>query len=109
MSNNISRMDQDMAAADMAEAGPGVETVRGRSGWIISDGKAGNDVQSRGVFDALGLDYQVKRVDPEGVWKLLSPWGPVTPAERFGTPASQFHPPWPDFAIAVGRLTTPYI
>ncbi|HEX6000543.1 MAG TPA: mitochondrial fission ELM1 family protein [Hyphomicrobiaceae bacterium] len=98
-----------MAAADMAEVGPGVETVRGRSGWIVSDGKAGNDVQSHGVFDALGLDYQVKRVDPAGLWKLLSPWGPVTPAERFGTPASQFHPPWPDFAIAVGRLTTPYI
>jgi mitochondrial fission protein ELM1 len=33
----------------------------------------------------------------------------VTPSERFGSPASQFHPPWPDFAISVGRLTTPYI
>jgi mitochondrial fission protein ELM1 len=83
--------------------------VAGRSGWIISDGKAGNDVQSRGVFDALGLDYAVKRVDPTGIWKVLSPWGPVNPAERFGTPDSIFHPPWPDFAIAIGRLTTPYV
>jgi mitochondrial fission protein ELM1 len=33
----------------------------------------------------------------------------VSPAERFGTAGSQFRPPWPDFAIAVGRLTTPYI
>jgi mitochondrial fission protein ELM1 len=33
----------------------------------------------------------------------------VSPAEHFGTARSQFHPPWPDFAISVGRLTTPYI
>jgi hypothetical protein len=95
-------------ALDMAtEPGPGA--ARGGSGWIVSDGKTGNDVQTRGVFDALGLEYQVKRVDPSGLWKMLSPYGPVSPAEGFGTAASQFHPPWPDFAIAVGRLTTPYI
>jgi mitochondrial fission protein ELM1 len=33
----------------------------------------------------------------------------VNPAERFGSAQSQFHPPWPDFAIATGRLTTPYM
>ena len=66
-------------------------------------------MQTRGVFDALGLDYEVKRVDPRGIWRALSPWGPVSPAERFGAPQSQFHPPWPDFAISIGRLTTPYI
>jgi mitochondrial fission protein ELM1 len=86
-----------------------LERARGRSGWIISDGKAGNDTQTRGVFDALGLAYQMKPVAPAGIWRLLSPWGPVSPAERFGTAPSQFRPPWPDFAIAVGRLTTPYI
>jgi hypothetical protein len=75
----------------------------------ISDGKAGNDAQTRGVFDALGLRYEVKRVDPAGIWKLLAPWGPVSPAERFGAVESRFRPPWPDFAIAAGRLTTPYI
>ena len=86
-----------------------LETVAGRRGWIISDGKTGNDVQTRGVFDALRLEYAVKRVAPAGLWLALSPWGPVSPAERFGTPQSQFHPPWPEFAISVGRLTTPYI
>lgn len=85
------------------------EAATGRSGWIISDGKTGNDVQTRGVFDALGLDYETKSVDPKGIWRVLSPWGPVNPAERFGTADSQFRPPWPDFAIAIGRLTTPYI
>lgn len=83
--------------------------LSGRSGWIISDGRAGNDVQSRGVFDALGLDYVVKPVAPRGIWKALAPWGPVDPAERFGTPGSQFRPPWPEFAVAVGRATIPYV
>src|SRR5256714_5354325 len=86
-----------------------LEPLAGRRGWIISDGKTGNDVQTRGVFDALRLEYAVKRVAPAGIWAALSPWGPVSPAERFGTPQSQFHPPWPEFAICVGRLTTPYI
>lgn len=30
-------------------------------------------------------------------------------SESFGTPRSQFSPPWPAVAIACGRLTTPYI
>src|SRR5262245_25194748 len=107
MSNNISPVPAHPAPATAA-ADPRA-ALAGRSGWIISDGKAGNDTQSRGVFDALGLDYFMKQVDPYGIWKLMSPWGPVSPAERFGTAASQFHAPWPDFAIAVGRLTTPYI
>ncbi len=86
-----------------------LDSVAGRSGWIISDGKSGNEVQTRGVFDALQLNYAIKAVDPKGLWKALSPWGPVSPAERFGTPQSQFRPPWPDFAVSIGRLTTPYI
>jgi uncharacterized protein len=86
-----------------------LETVAGRRGWIISDGKTGNDVQTHGVFDALRLEYEVKHVAPTGIWRALSPWGPVSPAEHFGTSRSQFHPPWPEFAIAIGRLTTPYI
>ena len=64
-----------------------LETPAGRRGWIISDGKAGNDVQTRGVFEALGLDYEIKRVAPARHLEALSPWGPVSPAERFGTPA----------------------
>jgi mitochondrial fission protein ELM1 len=107
MSNNISPAPAHGAPPVPAE--DGLAAVAGHSGWIVSDGKAGNDTQTRGVFDALGLDYRMLRVDPSGIWKLLSPWGPVDPAERFGTAASRFHPPWPDFAIAAGRLTTPYI
>ena len=83
--------------------------LTGRTGWIISDGKAGNDVQSRAVFEALGLDVTIKSVSPQGWHKTLSPWLGVARAERFGAAGSLFQPPWPDFAVSIGRLTTPYI
>lgn len=78
-------------------------------GWIITDGKAGMVVQARGVADALGLDYQMKVVEPSGVWRILAPWGPADPASRLGQPGSEFAPPWPAVAIATGRASIPYI
>lgn len=86
-----------------------MDVTQGRTGWIISDGKAGNDVQSKGVFDALGLDVTVKLVRPRGLHKGLSPWIGVARSERFGEPGTLFAPPFPDFAISIGRLTTPYL
>lgn len=77
--------------------------------WIISDGKAGHELQMLGVADALGADAVVKRITPSGPFRFTSPWGPVAPRERFGKPGSEFCPPWPDIALATGRLTTPYI
>jgi mitochondrial fission protein ELM1 len=101
------KANQGMATA--TEGAEGLSAVAGRCGWVISDGNQGHETQARGVFDAMGLVYEVKRVDPRGLWKALAPWGPVSPAERLGRPGSRLAPPWPDFAIAVGRLTTPYI
>ena len=83
--------------------------LQGRTCWIISDGKAGNDVQTHGIANALGLAIAVKRIKPEGVHKLLSPWIGVPRSVRFGQPGSGFAPPWPDVAMSIGRLTTPYI
>jgi uncharacterized protein len=77
--------------------------------WIITDGKAGMDVQARGVADALGVSYVFKHVTPGGLWAALAPWGPVAPSERFGEPGTLFAPPWPDLAIATGRASIPYL
>ena len=94
----------------MALTGAEVQSaVAGRTGWILSDGRAGNEVQSRGVFDALGIEYRVLAAEPKGFWRLFGSRGPVSPAEGLGRPGSPYNPPWPDFAIATGRLTTPYI
>lgn len=83
--------------------------LAGARGWIITDGKAGMDVQARGIADALGLAYEMKHVSPTGLWRAASPWGPVSPRERFGAADSAFAPPWPVVAIATGRASIPYI
>jgi uncharacterized protein len=83
--------------------------LAGRTAWVITDGKIGMDVQARGVADALGLDYVMKHVTPQGVWKFAAPWGPVGPEVKFGQPGSAFAPPWPQFAIATGRASIPYM
>ena len=77
--------------------------------WIITDGKMGMDVQARGVADALGVAYEMKRVTPLGVFAMTAPWGPVAPSERFGQAGSTFAPPWPKLAIATGRASIPYM
>lgn len=84
-------------------------SLKGAHAWIITDGKAGMDVQAKGVADALGLDYTMKHVAPQGMQKLLSPWAPVSRRENFGGPGSPFAPPWPRIAIATGRASIPYI
>jgi len=83
--------------------------LAGARGWIITDGKAGMDVQARGVADALGLAYEFKHVTPQGMQRLLAPWGPVSRAEKFGQPGTAFAPPWPTIAIATGRASIPYV
>jgi mitochondrial fission protein ELM1 len=85
------------------------QPLSGAKAWIISDGKAGHEALCRGVAEALGLEIEWKRVTPTGVWKMLAPWAPVAPGERFGEPGTAFAPPWPQFAFAAGRTTTPYI
>lgn len=83
--------------------------LQGLSAWIITTGAAGMDAQTRGVADALGLLYEMKPIAPKGLFKLLAPWGPVAPSERFGAPGTTFAPPWPDVAIALGRTSVPYL
>ncbi len=82
-------------------------TLKGRRAWIITDGKAGMDVQVAGVAQALETDFEIKRVQPRGLWRILSPWIGIDPQERFGREGSQFAPPWPDIVLATGRLSIP--
>jgi uncharacterized protein len=83
--------------------------LAGLTGWVITTGMAGMDVQAQGVAEALGLAYEMQRVTPKGLWKFAAPWGPVAPNERFGEPGAQFSPPWPDVAISLGRGSVPYM
>ena len=83
--------------------------LSGKTAWLITDGKAGMDVQVRGVADALGLHCVTKHVAPAGAFKFLAPYAPVAPREKFGLAGTLFAPPWPQVAVATGRLSIPYL
>jgi mitochondrial fission protein ELM1 len=83
--------------------------LAGRRGWVITDDKAGMQVQAKGVAEALGLEWIAKEVTPSGLWRFAAPYGPPDPRDRFGEAGSLFAPPWPDVAIATGRLSIPYL
>jgi mitochondrial fission protein ELM1 len=100
---------QNPTQASERPGGGNTRSLAGATAWIISDGKAGHEALCRGVAEALGLAIEWKRVAPTGLWKTLAPWAPVAPSERFGEPGTLFAPPWPQFAFAAGRTTTPYI
>lgn len=99
------------AVPDPAECEPlkAPGSLDGAQGWLISDGRAGNIAQLRGVAVALGLETREIVVEPTGLFKLLAPYGPVAPAVRFGHPGSDFAPPWPAIALATGRASIPYV
>jgi uncharacterized protein len=79
--------------------------LAGLTAWLITDGKAGMDVQAKGVADALGLAYEVRHVAPTGAYRFFAPYAPVRRQER----ASLLSPPFPAIAIATGRLAIPYL
>lgn len=84
--------------------------LAGKTVWIISDGKAGHELQMLGVAEALGADPIIKRIaEPGRLYKLTAPYGRTPQSVRFGMAGSLFCPPWPALALATGRLTTPYI
>jgi hypothetical protein len=83
--------------------------LAGRTAWLLTNGAAGMDAQTRGVADALGLSYEMKPFEPTGIYRVFAPWAPVPPRDRFGRPGSTFAPPWPDVAIALGRTSVPYL
>ena len=95
-----------MTCPNPDHAGKAIQRARA---WLITDNKAGMIVQCRGVADALHLDYVHKQVNPKGLQRLLSPWLHPAKSEHFGENGSAFAPPWPDIAIATGRLSIPYI
>lgn len=92
-----------------AAVGQGGRPLAGAKGWLLSDGKAGHETQSRGVAEALGLDYEIMRVASHGVFRMMAPYGPVDPREGVGRAGGTLAPPFPVVAIAVGRTTIPYL
>jgi mitochondrial fission protein ELM1 len=76
---------------------------------VLSSGMVGHEVNCAGVAEALGLPYKKILVAPRGVFRALAPYGPLDPKDRPKRTGSVLAPPFPDIAIASGRVTVPYI
>ncbi|KAB0267103.1 mitochondrial fission ELM1 family protein [Microvirga brassicacearum] len=77
--------------------------------WVLTDGKAGDELQALSVAEALGLDPEIRRVRPRPPFSWFMPWGPIDPRERPGAHNSPLAPPFPDLLIASGRRSVPYL
>jgi uncharacterized protein len=71
----------------------------------IGSGKAGHEVNVRGVVEALGGKTEFLSIAPRPLFERLAPYGPMDPRERPRFLAG----PLPDIALACGRATVPYI
>lgn len=74
--------------------------VMGTCWIIVENGLTGTENQCLGVAEALGMDFEVKRITLRQPWKFLTPYLGFEQSWSF-TPA--FKGPWPDIVIAGGR------
>ncbi len=75
--------------------------------WVLADDRTGNANQAIGVAEALGLPFEIKRLE-------YSRWGRlpnlIRAASLLGVQDAYrdgIKPPWPDLVIAAGRRTVP--
>ena len=78
-----------------------------KTAWILTDGKAGDELQCLGVAEALNLKPDIRRVAPRHPYDWLAPWGPVDPQEKPDQPNSPLKGPFPDLVIGSGRRAIP--
>ena len=76
--------------------------------WILTDGKAGDEMPLVGVAEALGYPFELRRVRPRAPWVWLMPRGPIDPRERPSVNGSPIAPPFPDICLATGRRAIAY-
>src|SRR3546814_11487785 len=75
--------------------------------WVVTDGKAGMEIQCLGLAEALGLEPQVKRVSVGKPWRWL-PAGLLRPPLNPRVPQRDRLPPhWPALWIAHRTPTGP--
>lgn len=77
--------------------------------WVLTDGKAGDEVQCLGVAERLGVVPEIRRIAPGPPWSWLMPRGPIDPREAPEREASPIRPPFPDIVIASGRRAVAYL
>lgn len=73
--------------------------------WVMTDGKAGMEVQCVGLAEALGFEPLVKRIQVTKPWRWLPPQLVPDPLGAIGPKRDRLAPPWPEVLIASGRQT----
>lgn len=71
--------------------------------WIVTDGKAGHEIQCLGLAEALGLAPVVKRARLGPPWRWLPPRWVPDPIHSLEPKQDELAPPWPEVLIASGR------
>lgn len=79
------------------------------SAWVLTDGKAGDEVQCLGVAERLGLRPTIRHVRPRPAVAWAMPYGPIDPKDAPHRKDSPIAPPFPDLAIASGRRAVAYL
>ncbi len=73
--------------------------------WVVTDGKAGMEVQCVGLAEALGFEPWIKRIQVTKPWRWLPPRLVPDPLATIGPKRDRLAPPWPEVLIASGRQT----
>lgn len=71
--------------------------------WVMSDGRAGMEIQCLGLAEALGLTPEIKRVAGRKPLRWFTPWLRPGALWNLRKSSSPIAPPWPDLIIASGR------
>ncbi len=77
--------------------------------WVLTDGKAGDEIQCLGVAERLGITPEIRHIAPGRPWSWLMPRGPIDPREASHRPQSPIRPPFPDIVVASGRRAAAYL
>ena len=77
--------------------------LSGKSCWVLSDGKAGNENPCLGLAGAVGFELSVKRIVPRAPWSWLPPALWFNALRAPGPGGDHLSAPWPDLLIACGR------
>jgi mitochondrial fission protein ELM1 len=93
------------AHAPPATAAP----LAGLRAWVLTDGKAGDELQCLGLAERLGLSVECRHVAPRWPFTWLTSLALLDPRHRPERPDSPLAPPFPPVVIASGRRTVPYL
>jgi uncharacterized protein len=97
------------AMLDTAAFWPFTQSMRERSGWIVTDGRMGPVSAASGVAGAVGLKFEHKRIAGRATWSTLPARSILDPGDGLDNAEKLLVPPWPEIAIAAGNRTMPYL